>query len=82
MFALNLCSISELLVKKSERANCENRCRGNNPLGGILNILRSLGRLGKPTSWTKKISSVAVQREKMQTFYSAYQSPLNILSLL
>ena len=33
MFALNLCSISELLVKKSERANCENRCRGNNPLG-------------------------------------------------
>ena len=33
MFALNLCSISELLVKKSERANCENRCRGKNPLG-------------------------------------------------
>ena len=32
MFALNLCSISELLVKKSERANCENRCRGNNLL--------------------------------------------------
>ena len=32
MFALNLWSISELLVKKSERANCENRCRGNNIL--------------------------------------------------
>ena len=32
MFALSMCSISEFLVKKSERANCENRCRGNNPL--------------------------------------------------
>ena len=33
MFALNLCSISELLVKKSERTICENRRRGNILLG-------------------------------------------------
>ena len=79
MFALNLCSILELLVKKSERANCETRGRGNNPLGE-----RRYWRYSKHSEIPRKAQEAhklenedqlrgsAVRKDAEETFY-----PLN-----
>ena len=94
MLGLNMCSISELLVKMSERANCENRCRGNNLYGEQRNWRSSehseipgKAREAYKLDKVDRLRGSAARKDAVKTFYpvnsaSTNVCPLNILSLL